>query len=128
MMTASQWAKIKHFEQPEFDSPDSLGSGKNMMFPFLQTLDELRDKCAIPFIITSGYRTHAHNKEVGGVFSSAHVHGWAADIAIISSSQRHTILSNIFQWNLPINRIGIASRFLHLDMDPSLPSHVIWTY
>lgn len=125
-MTLDDWKKIKHFAQHEFDSPDAPGSGVNMHFDFVQTLDTLRKQLGFPLVITSGYRTYAHNLEVGGVSSSAHTDGWAADLAITSSSQRFRIISTAL--SLSITRIGVGARFLHLDMDPHLPPNVIWTY
>jgi len=128
-MTKDDWADIKHFHPSEFDSPDAPGSGElGMEKDFVQVLDTLRSYCGFPFTITSGFRSLSHNKEVGGVENSAHTNGYAADIAIRSSSQRFAVLSAVFEVGPGIYRIGIANTFIHLDMDPSLPKSVLWTY
>jgi hypothetical protein len=42
-------------------------------------LDVIREFLGHPIIITSGYRTEAHNKEIGGAPKSAHLTGEAID-------------------------------------------------
>lgn len=68
------------FNLTEFDSPDLLGSGQFMDREFLARLEVARYNAGVPFRISSGYRTKAHNKEVGGVPKSLHLKGLAADI------------------------------------------------
>ena len=116
--------KLKHFEMKEFACPCC---GKvRMDGEFLKTLDMLREICGFPFRITSGYRCEKHNKEIGGVKDSAHVKGLAVDIAVGSSSQRYEIVENGI--GLGIGRYGLAKSFVHIDIDPSKPQNVIWTY
>ena len=45
-------------------------------------LQKIRDHFGRPVVITSGYRTAAHNKSVGGAKSSQHLLGRAADIRV----------------------------------------------
>lgn len=45
-------------------------------------LQAIRDHFNKPIIITSAYRTQAHNKAVGGSANSQHLYGKAADIQI----------------------------------------------
>lgn len=125
-MTKEQWATIQYFRPNEFDSPDAPGSGEAMDYGFIFKLDFIRSQCPFPFYINSGIRTAAHNKEVGGVDSSAHVRGFAADIKVADSLQRYTLIQ--YALNAGIQRIGIGSAFVHLDLDPTLPAPRIWTY
>lgn len=53
--------------------------------PFLQ---RLRDKVSRAVVILSGYRNPKVNKAVGGVPTSAHALGWAADIIVAGMSAR----------------------------------------
>jgi len=117
---------MKYFKLSEFDSPDLVGSGEAMDKEFLSRLDQARSLCDIPFIITSGYRSEAHNRKVGGVSDSSHKKGLAADIACTNSSARHIIVTALLKVGL--NRIGIADTFIHVDRDSSKPANVIWTY
>ena len=46
----------------------------------VQLLQDIRDHFGAPVVITSGYRTAAHNAAVGGSKSSQHLLGRAADL------------------------------------------------
>ena len=48
----------------------------------VQVLQAIRDHFGAPVVITSGYRTAAHNRAVGGAFYSQHQYGRAADIRV----------------------------------------------
>jgi uncharacterized protein YcbK (DUF882 family) len=117
---------MKYFDIEEFDSPDLIGSGENMDAEFLEMLDSAREIAGIPFIITSGYRTKAHNKKVGGKSDSAHLTGHAADIKVNGSRQRWQIVEACIKAGF--TRIGIANTFVHVDNDSTKPKDVIWTY
>ena len=118
--------KMKYFNYSEFDSPDVQGSGQLMDKRLLKKLDEIREIVGEPIIITSGFRTPAHNESVNGVESSSHLKGLAVDIAIRHSRMRFKLISALFE--VGINRIGIADNFIHIDIDPDKDENVIWTY
>ena len=50
-------------------------------------LDPLRARWGMPIIVTSGYRSTALNKAVGGAANSQHTKGMAADIRTVSDSR-----------------------------------------
>ena len=118
--------KMKYFNYSEFDSPDVQGSGQMMDKRLLNKLDKVREIVGEPIIITSGFRTPAHNESVNGVESSSHLKGLAVDIAIRHSRMRFKLISALFE--VGINRIGIADNFIHIDIDPDKDKNVIWTY
>lgn len=119
--------ELKHFNYEEFDSPDLPNSGfANMDRNFLAKLDLAREIAGIPFKINSGYRTEEHNEKVGGKPKSSHRFGYAADIAIRNSRERHDILTALQEAGF--SRFGIASGFIHVDNDPQKTSNVLWTY
>lgn len=117
---------MKYFKTSEFDSPDEPGSGSKMHQTTLDLLEACRDLASVPFYITSGYRTKAHNKKVGGVNSSSHTKGYAVDIRCRSSKERFKIINAALEAGF--TRIGVSGNFIHLDNDPQKVQNVIWTY
>lgn len=117
---------IKHFKSFEFDSPDSPGSGLLMDQDFIKRLDSMRDAMGMPVTVVSGFRTYAHNAAVGGEPNSAHIRGYAVDLAAIGSSTRSAIVTAAAKAGF--TRIGIGSSFVHIDADPLLPQFVLWLY
>lgn len=117
---------MRNFKYSEFDSPDEKGSGKKMDTQFLKLLDRARDLYGKPMTITSGYRTEEHNEKVGGVPTSSHLKGLAADIACDNSADRWDLIDSLLK--VGINRIGVAGTFIHVDADPDKTPFVIWTY
>ena len=120
------WADVRYFRVFEFDSPDARGSGVNMNDAFILKLDKLRDAVKIPLVIRSGYRTEEHNARVGGVDSSAHTSGHAADIAALSSSTKFKIMEAAMR--LGFRRLGIGATFIHIDDDITKSQDVCWLY
>lgn len=114
------------FKQSEFDSPDKKGSGHFMDVIFINRLTSARIISDSPFFITSGYRSKAHNKAVGGKKYSSHLKGFACDISCTSSRQRYNILGGLLLAGF--TRIGISNDFIHVDSDPSKPQEVFWLY
>lgn len=51
-------------------------------------LDPLREAWGAPLVVTSGFRCKALNEAVGGVATSAHLEGWAADIVPSKEDKR----------------------------------------
>lgn len=118
--------QLRYFDISEFDSPDLKGSGSRMQESTLLMLDDARELAAIPFVVSSGYRTPEHNARVGGVNGSSHTRGYAVDIICRNSLERMAIV----QAGLAVgfHRIGISKSFIHLDNDPDKSSHVLWLY
>ena len=79
---------FKYFTYEEFDSPDVQGSGQMMSEDLILILESVRNELGKPVVITSGYRTPAHNEKVGGKPNSSHLKGLAADIACKDSRYR----------------------------------------
>ena len=117
---------MKYFEYEEFDSPDIQGSGQLMDPKLLNMIDEAREIYGKPIHVTSGYRTEAHNRKVGGVDSSSHLKGLAIDVACVRSDNRFKMLNALLE--VGFNRIGVASTFIHVDIDKDKSQNVIWTY
>ncbi len=125
-MVRDKKEKVKYFNYSEFDSPDVQGSGQLMDKTLLDMLDEIREIVGEPIIITSGFRTPAHNEAVGGKEQSSHLKGLAVDIAVRHSRMRFKLIDALLE--VGVNRIGIADNFVHIDIDPDKDKNVIWTY
>ena len=92
----------------------------------VNSLERLESVLGHELTFSSGYRCEACNAAAGGVKNSAHMRGLAVDISASSSADRyHLIYSAIRQG---FARIGIGRNFVHLDIDFSLPMHVLWLY
>lgn len=92
------------------------GGAYNVNPRLLQLLDQLRENIGGPLVLSCAYRCPQHNAEVGGVPSSQHVAGNAADILRPS-----WLTMGQFDWyvrQLPFDGIGIYydSDFIHVDV------------
>jgi len=117
---------MKYFKISEFDDPTEPGTGMLMDVGLLDMLEEVRERCGFPFIITSGYRSPSHNREVGGKANSDHVTGNAVDIAISTGTQRFLIVKHALE--VGFRRIGVKKNCVHLGNSVVLPQDVLWTY
>jgi len=117
---------LKYFKYEEFDSPDLKGSGNLMDKRLLEMIDKARGIYGKPMRVNSGYRTKSHNRKVGGVDSSSHLKGLAIDVACVKSNDRFKMLNALLE--VGFNRIGVASTFIHVDIDKNKSKNVIWTY
>ena len=113
----------KYFSRDEFACQ---ATGENEIEDeLILALDELREACGFPFVITSGYRSPQHPIELGKIKPGTHAQGIAADIAVSSGIQRHTIVKKAIE--LGFSGIGVANGFVHVDVRPTdVP--VMWTY
>jgi len=93
---------------------------------FITRLEKARKIAGIPFRITSAFRCSKYNSQVGGVDSSSHTRGMAADIFARDSKARYTIVKSLL--GAGFNRCGIANTFIHVDFDEDKPPEVMWTY
>lgn len=76
-MTASETAKRLHI----VNTPNDIEIA-HLTFLCKELLEPLRVFLRQPIIVTSGFRSAALNKAVGGAKNSYHLQGMAADIAI----------------------------------------------
>jgi len=117
---------MKYFKEREFSCPDCNLGFDDINEDAIRALDQARGYAGVPFKITSSIRCKKHNKEVGGKKSSSHLTGVAFDIACDSSYNRYRILHGLLKAGF--NRIGVAEKFLHCDVDNDKPKELIWVY
>lgn len=93
----------------------------------LATADMARHFSRVPYIITSGLRTkEANSKLPDAVLDSAHLTGHAMDLFCDDSATRFAIINGLRQAGFV--RIGIGPNFIHVDIDPTKPPEVFFTY
>lgn len=98
--------------EPIFFKPHEIESLKPRL---VVMLDMARGFSNVPYIITSGYRTKEHNKEVGGVVNSSHLKGEAVDISAIDKKARAVIIYGLIKAGF--QRIKIYKTHIHADID-----------
>ena len=116
-------SSLRYFEKADFDCQESQEN--EMSDEFLATLDELRDRCGFPFIVTSGYISATHsaeiNKEKPG--TGTHCQGVACDIKVQGGAQRRLIVKQALSMGMSV---GVAKTFVHVDTRQTTP--VLWCY
>jgi zinc D-Ala-D-Ala carboxypeptidase len=70
-----------HFSAAELgaDTPDIPNVQQLNLYTVAAWLEQARTVLGVPLLVTSGYRTPQHNREVGGASDSDHLNGLAAD-------------------------------------------------
>ncbi len=116
----------KYFKAAEFACKCTQCDGGTMDGTFIDNLTRARKLAKVAFAITSGYRCATHNVRVGGTPDSSHLRGLAADVKVTSSHHRFVIIESLLQSGF--NRIGVADKFIHVDLDPDKVPMVLWTY
>lgn len=102
-----------HFRLSEFASKD--GSDKVLVDDALvDLLEQIRAAAGGAVTINSAYRSPAHNAAVGGVSSSQHLYGRAADIVVSGASP--LLVGQIAEYYLDRRGgIGVYQTFTHVD-------------
>ena len=103
-----------HFRVREFACTD--GTDTVFLSPRLvEVLESIRVRFNTPVTVSSGYRTEARNKAVGGSAYSRHKYGQAADICVSGvkpdrvAEYAETLLKDC-------GGIGVYSDFVHIDV------------
>jgi uncharacterized protein YcbK (DUF882 family) len=82
-------------------------------------LQTIRDAINKPIHITNAYRCESHNNAVGGVKSSQHLLGKAADIQVkgMKPKQVYDLIENLIENGEVLQGgLGLYKTFIHLDI------------
>ena len=114
-----------NFSKSEFECK----SGEEMPLDVLENvkllaiqLQKIRDYVGKPIRINSAYRSEAHNKAIGGVKTSQHILGKAADITIDTFTPDEVVsiienmLTNEMLGGFYIGGLGSYNTFTHVDI------------
>lgn len=127
----------QHFELAEFTRSDTARRLKIDNVPNLQEIENLtnlcihvlepaRQKTNAQIYITSGFRSLALNRAVGGVPSSQHCKGLAADLRVYTQFYTDNLVSALKETDfdqLILEKSG-ARKWIHVSWSPN-PRHQI---
>lgn len=109
----------KRWEYFTVNELECRGTGEcHMQEDFMSMLVNIRREIDRPLIVSSGYRSPAHNARIGGAANSPHIHGRAVDIVCMG-----TVAYNLIRIALKHGMTGIGvsqkgpaeNRFIHID-------------
>jgi uncharacterized protein YcbK (DUF882 family) len=112
----------KNFSLTEFtchdgtEVPDEL---KPNVKELAENLQVLRDELKEPIRITSGYRTPAWNKKIGGEKNSYHMKAMAADIVVSSKTPKQlaAIIERLIkEGRMKQGGLGVYPSWIHYDV------------
>lgn len=111
-----------YFDREDFK--DKISGANEIKSSLIRRLDLAREISKVPFIISSGYRDKNHPESIKNPTSS-HIKGLAVDIAVNESNK--IIIYEALK-KAGFNRIGVASNFIHADIDTDKPQFRTWFY
>jgi zinc D-Ala-D-Ala carboxypeptidase len=126
----------QNFYRDEFRSKDAGGHIQvpNALMGNLQelvrhVLQPLREQWGGVLYVVSGYRTLAHNAEIGGAIHSAHLDARAADIRPTNPSEvrlLHALALDLYLAGdlAKMGGLGIYDRWIHLDTRKAADGHL----
>lgn len=105
----------------EIDNTPSEEVKKNLEALIENVLDPLREAYGKPIYINSGYRCLELNKAVGGVSTSEHQSGRAADIDTHDYEENKKLFKLIQELNLPFRQLIDESNlsWVHVSYNPN---------
>lgn len=125
-----------YFTTGEFECPCDCGFGsveEDISEELIGKLNIMRTLYGKSMVVTSGARCDEQNHAVGGVANSAHLphpisgRCRAVDILVRNGNERLQLLD--LARMVGIERIGIATNFLHFDVEEELlPTPTIFHY
>lgn len=103
---------------------------RSELLRFLEDLHDFSFSRHGDIVVNCAYRSKEFDLAKGRPGTSSHCKGYAVDLAIRNSSQRASYIFFAIEYfkahNLHV-RLGIATKFIHIDLDPDKPSSV-WLY
>ena len=89
----------------DIDNTPTAEAVANLQQLVANVLDPLRETYGRPIYVNSGYRCPALNRAVGGVSSSQHLTGEAADITAGNNRENRRLLGLIKKMKLPVDQV-----------------------
>jgi len=102
-----------HFRVDELACPCDHCERVVIHWALVELLQRMRWRIGRPLIVTSGFRCASHNTEIGGVSSSLHISGLAADLQCEGLTPE--MLFDVAR-ECGAGGIGLYPRHLHVDI------------
>ena len=112
----------KNFSKSEFESKCGREMPEEVYFNVVKVANQLqylRDYLAKPIKVNSAYRSPEHNASVGGVKTSQHILGKAADITIqsLKPAEVFMIIEELIDMGHMLQGgLGLYDTFVHYDI------------
>lgn len=98
---------------PNEPSPEELAN----LHELANVLQDVRDRLGKPILISSGYRSPALNRLIGGSKTSAHMKGLAADFICPSYGTPLQVCEAIYAMQIPFDQlIHEGNKWVHLGL------------
>jgi hypothetical protein len=119
-LTFSSTAVRRHIDNTP--SPEVVAN----LTTLCKTLDTIRECLDEPMTIDSGYRSPALNVIIGGVASSAHISGYAADFICPTYGTPLEIVKEIASWDgFDFDQIIQEGTWVHISVAPTMRRQVL---
>lgn len=120
--TISELTKSATAMRKKIDNTPTEAVKKNLTALVEKVLDPLREAWGQPIVVSSGYRSPILNRAVGGVSSSQHILGQAADIHTVSDkpSENKKLYDLIKKLKLPVDQCinEYGYNWIHVSYGP----------
>lgn len=126
----SEHFRLKEFVPPRYHNalhevPEEVVGNLRRLCAWV--LEPARHALNVPFTISSGWRPPAHNAKEGGVKSSDHLNGNAADIQIFTDGKPNNALTrSLFHW-FRLNQFGHFGQLI-LEEHWKGARHTVWVH
>ena len=113
--------ELEHSDTATKYKIDNTSNGEtrtNLIKLIEMLLDPIRTKWGKPIKVNSGYRCSKLNRMVGGVSTSQHVLGEAADITVGSSEENRKLFEMILSMNILFDQLILedGGKWIHISL------------
>jgi len=102
-------------------SPDIITNLKTLT----SYLERVRKTLGRPIQISSGYRSPAVNKVIGGALNSSHIYGYAADFTSPGFGSPLEVCKAIQKSGIEFDQLIYEYRWVHFSCDPRMRKQIL---
>lgn len=127
--TLSELTRSQYAERNDVDNRPQPDIARNLKL-LAEVLEQVRALAGGPIIVSSGYRSPAVNKAIGGAKHSAHLTGLAADIhcpGLSPTALAHIIKSSQIKYDQLILEYPDGNGWVHIGIAETAPRFQLLT-